>query len=332
MAVLVTGAGGFLGSHLIRELSVRGRKVKAMVRRKNQKDLFDLPGVETVYGDIKEPATLTTPLKDIETVFNCAALVSEWGKKKKFYSTNVYGTKNLLEASKNAGVNRFIHISSLVVIGISTKHYNSDESRPYTKKVFDPYSETKIHSEKVVREYHHTSGLQTTILRPSVIWGPGDRNIFPRLFQIMNNGTFFLINGGRQTISLTYVDNLVEAMLLAEQREEAKGEIYHIVDGWKCTFKEFLNRLLEKAEKKPVSRSVPFTLAYLIAYLTEVKAKLLHEENPPLLTRFGLYLMSNNSEFDCSKAQRELNYSARVGLEEGLEKTAAWIKKEKLLK
>jgi nucleoside-diphosphate-sugar epimerase len=327
MKVLVTGATGFLGSHLTDALVKKGYKVKALVRKTSNTLLLEKLGVELGYGDITDGSSLLPIFKDCEIVYHCAAKVSDWGSPQDFSQLNVEGTENILKASLKTGVKRLIHVSSLTVLGITKNHWKSDESHPYPDKFFESYTKTKVLSEKLVRKYYENEGLPVVIIRPSIIWGPGDTIILPRLVRLLKSGKFFFIGKGNQIVCLSYVSNLVDALLLAGSKNEAIGEIYNITDDEKITFKEFIEELAKALDLDPPKRSLPFSLAYGIAYLLELWGKITRAETPPLLTRYGVCLASINAVFDISKARKELGYEPRINFREGLKKTKPWLRK-----
>ncbi len=327
MKVLVTGASGFLGSHLIDALINQGYQVKALVRKTVNPNLLNKPGLELCHGDITDKNILSCAVKDSIIVYHCAAKVSDWGSAKPFFKVNVEGTENLLKASLREKVERFVHVSSLTVLDISKNHWLSDEGHPYPEKYFESYTKTKVLAEKLVMRYYREEGLPVVIVRPSVIWGPGDTTILPRLISLLKSGKFFFIGKGNQKINLSYISNAVDALLLAGTGKKAVGQIYNIADDEQITFNGFIKELASLLNIDPPVKSIPFPLAYLIASFLELWAKAARSKTPPLLTRYGVYLASSQAVFDTSKAKNELGYQPRVSFEEGLQTTGHWLKK-----
>ena len=327
MKALVTGATGFLGSHLVDALIAKGYAVTALVRKTSNINLLRKRDVELRYGDITAENTLPDAVKDSKMVYHCAANVSDWGAPQTFFQANVKGTENLLKASLEAGVDRFVHASSLTVLDVTKNHRQSDESHPYPDKFFDSYTETKVLAEKLVMRYYQEQGLSTSIIRPSIIWGPGDTIVLPRLGRLIKSGKFFFVGKGNQSVSISHVSNVVEALILAGTRKEADGEVYNITDGEEIIFREFIDALAKILDLDPTRKSIPFPLAYAVACLMELWGKMTRAESPPLFTRYGVYLTSMNAVFDISKARRELGYEPRVTFKEGLEEIGPWLRK-----
>lgn len=327
MKVLVTGASGFLGGHLVDVLIAQGYEVKAFVRKTSHTSLLRDRGVELSYGDITDEDSLSLAVRDSKIVYHCAANVSDWGDPRTFFRVNVVGTENLLKVSSEAAVERFVHASSLTVLDVTKNHRQSDENHPYPDKYFDSYTETKVLAEKLVKRYHQEKGLSTSIIRPSIIWGPGDTIVFPRLGRLIKAGKFFFVGKGNQSVSISHVANVVEALILAGMRKEADGEVYNITDGEALIFREFIEALAGLLDCDPPRQSIPFSLAYMIAFLMEVWGKITRAKSPPLFTRYGVYLTSMNAVFDIAKARKELGYEPRISFREGLREIGPWLRK-----
>jgi len=327
MRVLVTGASGFLGSHLVDALITEGHEIKALVRKTSNTCFLSERGIELCYGDITDGNTLLQAVKDSKIVFHCAANVSDWGDPQTFFRVNVTGTENLLKASLEAGVDRFVHASSLTVLDVTKNHWQSDEDHPYPDTFFDSYTETKVLAEKLVKKYHQESSLSACIIRPSIIWGLGDTIVFPRLGRLIKSGKFFFVGKGNQSVSISHVSNVVEALILAGIRKEASGQIYNITDGEVLVFREFIEALAGVLDCDPPRRSIPFALAYPAAFLMELWGKVMRVESPPLFTRYGVYLTSMDAVFAISKAKKELGYEPRISFKKGLKEIGPWLKK-----
>ncbi len=329
MKVLVTGASGFLGKHLVQKLAARGDEVRALVWPPGTRSTLQNLPVTMLEGDIQNANLVMQAAKGNDVVFHCAGKVDDWGSRNEFYRVNVDGTRNMLEASRVAGVKHFIHISSLVVLGVP-ETAPVDETMPYTTKPFNPYMETKLVSEKLVLEYHNEYKLPVTIIRPGILWGPGDTSIFPRLERLASTGLMiFKIGTGNNVLCLSYVPNLVDALLLAADVENPDCQIYHITDEEKITSGDYFSALTKTIGAKQPTIPTPFFSLYIAASLFELGAKLLRSSRSPLLTRYGLYLWGCTFIVNLSKAKKQLGYQQRVFFNEGMQQLADWYDKKR---
>lgn len=324
MKALVTGATGFLGSHLARALVEGGHTVRALVRSTSNRSLLRGLDIEYVEGYLQDARSLRKAAEGQDVVFHTAAMVVEWGKKEDFFRINVDGTRNLLDACLAAGVQRCIHTSSLTVLGIHFDTTALDEQSPYTDKHFELYTETKIQSEKLVIEYARTKNLPAIIIRPGIIWGPGDTTFLPRLHPLAKYHLLCYISGGHNPLCLSYVANLVDALILAAESPGAVGSIYNITDSETVTSRMFFSGLSKALDCSPPFYSLPYSIVYGLGGLSEVAAKLLRFKNEPLLTRFAVNLLSCRGTYHIEKARQELGYNPRVTFEEGMKNIARW--------
>jgi len=324
--VMLTGGTGFIGGYLVGKLVARGDYVKCLVRKTSNVERLKSLGVELHYGDLLDFDSLLEATRGVDIVYHCAALVTDWGIRKEFYRVNVEGTRNVLKACEENSVQRVIHVSSNDVIWRFDNHIEIDEGYPYPKKYKHPYSETKAESEKLALKYNYEGRVEAVIIRPCIVWGPGDKVILPRIVQLAIKGGLVLIGNGSNLISLSYIENLTDAMILASEKREARGRVYFINDGIKITFADYISRLLTSLgiELSPL-RSIPYFLAYGLASVMEVWAMLLKSKTPPVLTRYAVALMGRNLNYSIEKARRELNYHPRINLDEGLRQLKHWV-------
>ena len=210
--ILVTGGGGFIGSAIVKELVKKGFDVYTLNRNIYPK-LIEL-GVKYIQGDVRNKEIVERAVKGKEVVFHIAAKVGYWGLEKEFYDINVAGTKNLLNASKLNGVQKFIYTSTPSVIGYNQDVRNGDQNIPYPNSYLSAYSKTKAVAEKLVLKYNQ-SHFATIALRPHLVFGPGDNNLIPHLLQNIINGKLPRIGNKKIEVDLTYIDNAVAAHLCA---------------------------------------------------------------------------------------------------------------------
>lgn len=321
--VLVTGASGFTGSYLCRALADRGYRVQALVRKSSDTRKLKELGIELIEGDLAAPLSLVGKIRGIDILFHIAALYRQEGVARDlFWKVNVEGTRTLLEESIRTGVKRFVHCSTVGVQG-EIKHPPADESAPYHPG--DHYQESKTEGEKLALSYARENRLDVVVVRPVGIYGPGDTR-FLKLFRTIYRGKFRMIGTGRVLYHLTYVEDLVDGIILAGETESASGQIFTLGGD---QFLE-LNQLVEMIAQifgKPVSRvKIPLFPVYLAAIGCEAVCRLLKVE-PPLYRR-RLDFFTKDRAFDISKACKELGYHPRVPLAEGLKRTADWYQKQ----
>jgi nucleoside-diphosphate-sugar epimerase len=326
MKSMLTGGTGFVGGNLAGKLAASGDYVKCLVRKTSNVEKLKNLGVEIYYGDLSDFNSLLEATRGVDLVYHCAALVTDWGMRKEFHRVNVEGTRNVLKACEENGVQRVIHVSSSDAIWRFDNHIEINENYPYPKKHKHPYNETKAESEKLTLRYDREGKLETVIIRPAMVWGPGDKVILPRIVQLAINRNLVLIGNGSNLISLSYIENLTDAMILAGEKKEARGKVYFINDDIKITFADYISRLLSTLgiEWSPV-RSIPYFLAYGLASVMEMWAMLLRSRTPPLLTRYSVAAMSRNFNYSTEKAKRELNYQPKINLNEGLQQLKDWF-------
>ncbi|RME50837.1 MAG: NAD-dependent epimerase/dehydratase family protein [Deltaproteobacteria bacterium] len=329
MRVLVTGGTGFLGGHLIDALVARGDEVRALVRdssrSRREAERLERLGVTLVRGDLSNRKEIAEGARGCSVVFHCAAIASDWGKYEIFHQVNVEGTRNVLGACQDVGVARLVHVSSPSVIFAHEDQVDVDESVPYPTRFRDPYCETKAKAEAIVLAANGEGDVTTTALRPHAIWGPRDMTILPRIAEAARRGRLRIIGNGKNRVSTCYVTNAVDALLLAAEREEAAGNAYFITDGGSHNAWEFFDKLLAAVGLEGPKRSIPFGVAYAIGTVMEWAWRLLPLSGHPIVTRYGVAHLARTTTYTIEKARRDLGYTPRVGLEEGLEAVRAWV-------
>jgi nucleoside-diphosphate-sugar epimerase len=342
MKAVITGGTGFIGSRLVEKLIENGYEVRCLVRKSSETEPLKKLGIDLCYGDLSDHDSLRRLTKGGDLVYHLAAMVTDWGSRRDFYSMNVDGTRVLLEASWDSGVKRFIHMSTSTVVWKSdfweVHDINDiDESYPYPKKYNDYYNETKAEAERFVTRFHERTGLETIVLRPSNVWGAGDRVILPRIVQAAKKGILFPMGSGHRWVSPCHVDNLVHALVLSAESDNHGGNIYFINDGVKIEHIEFLSRLLGAVGIKWAPKfTIPYSIAYGVAYAMEALFKIVNSKNPPVLTRFAVAALAGSRSYSIEKAKKEIGYKPIVNMDEGLRQLADWIERiggvERLLK
>lgn len=326
--ILVTGATGLVGSHVAEEARRRGLRVRALVRPSADTTLPRQWGVELVPGDIADAHAVRAAVAGATVIVHCAAKVGDWGPTEEYREVNVHALERLLEAVEQCGdLRRFVHISSLGVYQ-ARDHYGTDETEEPSTTGIDGYTLTKVEAERVVRRHIEERGLPAVILRPGFIYGPRDRTVLPRLLERLRSGQFAFLGPPCKLMNNTYVGNLVEAVFLAIQNDQAVGRVYNITDGGLVSKQVFVSRIAENAGYRIPTKVVPLAIARLLARVMEGTWKLLGKREAPLLSNARIKFLGLNLDYCIDRAKRELNYQPRVPFEEAMRQTIDWFRGE----
>lgn len=319
MEVFVTGGSGFVGGAVLGGL--RGdHELRAMARSEASESTVVGLGAEAVRTSLEDISA--DDIDGAEAVVHCAAYMEDWGPASLFYSVNVEGTARLLVAAREAGVRRVVHISTESVLFAGDHLRLIDESTPYPDSTPFHYSATKGEAERLVLSANDpVAGFETVVLRPVLIWGPGDQTILPELVAMARKGQYVWLDGGRHLVSPTHISNLVHGVELALDRGDP-GEIYFITDGEHVSMKDFLTRYAATAGVTLPDRSIPGWVARAAAPALEGVWKVLPLRGKPSVTRLAAALLSREITIDTDKATRELGYQPVLTIEEGLEEMA----------
>jgi Nucleoside-diphosphate-sugar epimerases len=315
---LVTGASGFLGSSLVATLCGRGVKVRALVRPTSDLRRLAGLGAEIVRGDVCDLASLREAARSQQVVFHAAAKVPDWGPRREFFRVNLDGTRNVVAACQDAGVERLVHVSSMTVLGLPREGGAVDEQSPYQPSPRDAYTASKIEAERLVLAANGQRGLSTVAIRPGAIWGPGDPTLAPRIAALLRGRRVVYIGRASNRLALSHVDNLTKGLLLAAEVPAAAGQVYHLTDGETVTAREVSDGLAALLGTARPRWSVPFFVIYLAAAAMEGVAHLLRRRSPPPFTRYGVRLMASDCGYDNRKAERELGFHPTVSFRQGL--------------
>jgi len=330
--MLVTGATGLVGSHVVERAKSLGIRVRALVRATSDTSLLDEWGVETVAGSMLAPDELTKALEGVTAVVHCAAMVGDWGPIDEYRKVNVGGTENLLRAAEqNDTLKCFIQISSLGVYE-ARDHYGTDESEPPNVSGIDGYTVTKAESDQLVMKHIREENLPATVLRPGFIYGPRDRTVLPRLLEKLKAGKVKYLGSTDKLMNNTYVVNLVDAVFLAIENDEARGKAYNIRDDRLVSKQEFMETICELAGyDKPKTKPVPLGVAKALAKTLEGTYRLLGKKQAPILSQARIKFLGLNLDFCIDKAQRELNYAPKVDFSQAMQTTIEWFRAEGII-
>ncbi len=320
--VFVTGAGGFVGGRLAERLVGLSVPVRALVRSAEQVRRLEAAGVQAVLGDLRQPQGLTDAVRGCEIVFHCAAWMGRPFTRKAARAINVEGTRHLVNASLDAGVSRFVHVSTISVYGPTTVDV-IDEHTPLWP--LGLYRETKIGAEREV-DAARQRGLATVILRPGQIFGPEDTGWSPAAIRWLRRGLPLIVDGGLGFCYPIFVDNLVDALLAAATAEDAAGEVLNLADG-DVPWREFFGYYAAMAGRR--LRSVPSWVVRLITGASEIAAAV--GRRPARWYRTEMGYLLRRSRFSTARARAALGWSPRVSMREGMLRTETWLRQSGLL-
>jgi len=322
MKVLITGATGLLGGHLIKELQQRGEDIRALVLPVENADKLEKQGVGIVRGDITDANTLGPAVEDVELIFHLAGMMGVWRPLADYRLVNVTGSENLYKAAQKAGVRRYVHTSSHTVYGLGYGRFltENDALRPDP----DPYSLTKAEGDRLMRRLMLNSNVETVILRPGTFFGPGDRLHFGRMAQKMKDGKGVIIGRGDNALPFCYVTDVVQGFLLAAYHENAPGNVYNITNDQPLTQLEMFNAIADAVGGVRPTRHLPYLPIYYGSIVAErVVARVTRTK--PIVTQLGAMMFGSDNRHSVEKARRELGYEPKVDLRTGISLAAEWF-------
>lgn len=321
MKVLITGATGLLGGHLLQELQQRGEQIRALVLPVENAEKLIAQGVEVVRGDVTDASTLAPAVKGIDIVFHLAGMMGVNRPLADYRLVNVTGSENLYQAAQAAGVRRFVHTSSHTVYGLGYGRLLSEKDalRPDP----DPYSITKAEGDRLIRRLMLNSNMETVILRPGTFFGPGDRLHFGRIAQRLKNGKGVIIGRGNNALPFCYVTDVAQGFMLAAYHEKAPSNVYNVSNDHPLTQQELFNAVADDTGGQRPTRHLPYLPLYYGSILAEKMASIAHI-NPPV-TRLGVMMFGSDNRHSIEKARSELGYVPEVDIREGIRLAAAWF-------
>ena len=321
MRVLVTGATGFTGGHLARTLAGRGYKVRALARRPSHASELEAAGIEPEIGALEDRAALARAVRDIEVVYHIAAVYRQAGIPKSTYrAVNATAVGDLIDIAAAAGVKRVVHCSTVGVHG-DIEHPPANEEAPL--RPGDIYQITKVEGEEIARKASVRTGLPVTIVRPSGIYGPGDRRLL-KLFRGVARRRFVVLGSGNIFYHLTYIDDLVEGIRLCGEVPAAANRTYILAGGEVTTLNELMTLIAAEAGVAPPALKLPVWPFWIAGAVCEAVCVPLGIEPPIYRRRVDFFTKSR--AFDISRARSEVGYAPQIGLQEGIRRTLAWYK------
>lgn len=321
--VLVTGAGGFLGSYIVRDLFEKGGYEIYTFSRKKYPHLEQY-GVIQIQGDLQNAVDVLAATKEMDAIIHTASQVGMWGKYELFFNTNVLGTKNIVEACKKNKIKKLIYTSTPSVAFGNTNLEGVDESTPYPKKYYSFYAETKALAEKLVLKANRHE-LATVAIRPHLIFGPGDQNLIPRVLESAKKNKLKIVGDGQNKVDVSYVENVSHIHVLALEKlnpqSSIAGKAYFFGQG-PVKLWDFINNILEKKNIKKVTKKISLKKAYFIGFLIERIFSIFNiKKVEPPMTRFVAMQLGMSHYYNHHALKRDFgeNY-LKFSLDEGIEK------------
>jgi len=323
---LVTGATGFTGGHLARTLAASGHSVRALVREPDRARDLESCGIDLVRGDVRDRASLEAAMASVDVVYNIAAVYREAGVPSATYrAVNATAVGAIVEAAANARVRRVVHCSTVGVHGDVERPPATEDSpiRPG-----DIYQVTKVEGEEIAREVGRRVGLPVTIVRPSGIYGPGDRRLL-RLFRGVVRGRLPILGSGQIYYHLTYIDDLVAGFRLCGEHPAAANRTYILAGGEVTTLNELVRLIAEVAGVGPPRLHLPVWPFWIAGALCEAVCVPFGIEPPIYRRRVDFFTKSR--AFDITRAKTEIGYAPQVGLRDGIARTLLWYRQQRWL-
>ncbi len=317
---LVTGAGGYVGGELVADLVRRGERVRAMVRDRSKAGALEKLGVPVVEADVRDAATLPRALEGVVRVHHIAALFRQAGFPESVYhDINAEGTRRMLEASIAAGVKRFTHCSTGGVLG-DVKNPPGTETSAYNPG--DAYQRTKLEGEKIALEYFRGGRIRGAVIRPAMIYGPGDtRNL--KMFRMIAKGRFFYA-GPCKHVHFIDVRDLVRAFELAMEHEEVNAEVYMIAGEKAVPLNVMAEAIARNLGVAPPWLRLPIKPLQWLGSACEAVCTPLNIRPPIYRRRVDFF--TKNRHFDASKAARDLGFKPARAFDDEVADIVRWYR------
>ncbi len=342
MRILVTGASSLIGDGVVRALAARGDEVVCL-QRSPVNGLAALDGVEQQLGDIRDQAAVERAAQGCNGIIHLAAKVGVVGERDEFLSINVEGTRNLLQAATrsaensvaNLAITRFVHVSSPSVAHGGEAIMGEAATPPVTGRTRAWYAESKAIAESIAVEANGPQ-LGVVVIRPHLVWGPGDTQLVGRIVERARQGRLALVGGGRALVDTTYIDNAVSALMAAldavSPGASCAGRAYVIANGEPRPIRDLVAGICAAAGVTFEPRDVPLGAARTIGSFLErawpkLPNRIRRGEVEPPLTRFVAEQLGTAHWFDPRPAALDLGWEPTVSIDDGLERLATWFRK-----
>jgi nucleoside-diphosphate-sugar epimerase len=322
LRVLVTGATGFTGGHLTRALDAAGDHVRALVHSPGSELKIESHGnIEIVHGDVRDADAMGAAAEGVDVVYHIAAIYRQAGLRDAEYrAVNATAVRTVIEAARAGGARRVVHCSTVGVHG-DVEHPPANEDAPL--RPGDVYQQTKLEGEQIAREAGRDTGVEVVIVRPTGIYGPGDRRLL-KLFRGVARRRFVILGDGRIFYHLTYIDDLAEGFRLCGSVPAAAGNTYILAGGEVTTLNELTQLVAAEAQVPPPRLHLPVWPFWMASAVCEVLCAPFGIEPPIYRRRVDFFTKSR--AFDITRARQDLGYAPRIGLREGIARTLRWYK------
>jgi nucleoside-diphosphate-sugar epimerase len=318
MKIAITGATGFAGSHVAAAFRADGHTL-TLLARDPQKLIAPLRACRVVKGDLLDGASLRELVRGADAVLHAAAYVGEWGKREQYFRTNVDGTRNMIDACAAEGVTRFLYFSSNSVYGDGAgDHVAVPEEAPLVKTGLY-YCDSKVEAEQAVFAAHAAGRIVATAIRPAMIWGPRDRQFFPKIIDALKKGVMMYPGTGRKLAGLTHVENVVAVLRLCLAKDVARGRVYNVDDDDRRTLRDLVHALCVRLKLKEPRLAVPTPIALALASASELVWRAVGAKSTPLMTKLGIATMCYDNDVSVERARLELGYDPRDRFDERLD-------------
>ena len=316
--ILVTGATGFIGNHLLRRLLAKGNRVRILVRRSPAKDILEHPDVEVFLGNLGDADTVDSAVRGIREVYHLGATVEGWAED--FECGTVAGTQNIVDSCLKHNVEKLIYMSSLSVIHAAAARKGVPILEDWP---FEPYperrgfySQTKLTAELIVAEAVKKQGLRAILLRPGEVVGP-DRPFLSGAVGIDTSKRMVVFGNGKAVVPVVWVEDLIDAVLAAAKSDRFDGSAFNIVDPEFISQNEIAAHYLKTTNQKKPTTHFPLSMLYGAAFGLDLGMRTLGRSAP--LTPYRLRSAIGPREFDCSAAKETLGWEPKVGIRAGME-------------
>jgi len=318
-SILITGATGFIGKHLVRALTEKGLHCRCLIRNKNSAgELMKLKSIDFTYADITDKDSVMKHFHDVEIVFHLAAQLGKHGiHERNFRAVNIDGTRNLLEEAYNANVRQFIFCSTPGVQGKG--HTQAPETLTYNPPYV--YEKTKAEAEKLVITFCNNRNIAFTVIRPDFVYGPGDMRRLS-LYRAIKKHRFLIVGNGQTFVHPTYIDDVVQGFILALSNPVAFNEIFNIAGPRQITVEEYVTTIARLLDVRIPRFKIPKKIAISAALACEALSKV--NKRNPFISRSKIEFLTVDHSSDISKAKNRLGYYPEYEFECGMRNTIEW--------
>ena len=334
MKTLVTGSTGCVGSAFVERLLARGYEVRALARKTSDLSHLKTTGAEIVFGDVTDFDTLPPVVKGIDIVFHCAAKVTPgWGTWPEYEANTVKGTENMLRASAEAGVKRFLQVSSVTVYGDACQKGDipADETTPCEacKTPGTYYDYAKMLADRACWEYHKQGKIKVSMIRIGSAYGPRDKLLADKNY--INTFAPFVVWPGtcNPRHAVVHTSDIAELAILAATSDKAISQVYNVAGPEPVRLKDFAKAMAKAQGGPKIWLTIPYSVTYFSAALMEDFAKLRRAKGMPFMNRYYIRQVRKEGYLDGSKAKNELGWVPSISLEQGTRQYVQWRRQQK---